>query len=62
MYCKLKNEASARLNYRANALLPLSNSDFQALFDEVKQEPQSEPVTKADFSQDWLAIIKLIAG
>ncbi|MDC5855404.1 hypothetical protein [Vibrio europaeus] len=52
-----ENEASARLNYRANALLPLSNSDFQALFDEVKQEPQSEPITKADFSQDWLAII-----
>lgn len=52
-----ENEAAARLNYRVNTLLPHSKGDFQALFDQVKQEPQSEPVTKADFTQDWLAII-----
>lgn len=52
-----ENEASARLNYRINALLPQSKSDFQALFDQVREEPQSEPVTKSDLAQDWLAIV-----
>jgi len=52
-----ENEASARLSYRINTLLPQSKSDFQALFDEVREEPQSEPVTKSDLAQDWLAIV-----
>jgi len=57
-----ENEASARLNYRASTLLPLSKSDSQALFDQVKQERQSEPVTKADFSQNWLALVNANRG
>ncbi|MFM2587143.1 hypothetical protein [Vibrio sp. TBV020] len=52
-----ENEASARLNYRSVGISPTSEQDFQALFDEVRQEPQSEPVTQTDMAQDWLAII-----
>ncbi|MEZ8100731.1 hypothetical protein [Vibrio bivalvicida] len=57
-----ENEASARLNYRASTLLPHSKSDEQALFNQVKQERQSEPATKADFSQNWLAIVNANRG
>ncbi|EEX93782.1 hypothetical protein VIOR3934_00295 [Vibrio orientalis CIP 102891 = ATCC 33934] len=52
-----ENEASARLSYRSLGASPSSEQDFQALFDEVRQEPQSEPVTQSDIAQDWLAII-----
>lgn len=52
-----ENEASARLNYRIGGVLPQSAGDFQALFDEVRQDKPSEPVTKSDLSQDWLGII-----
>ncbi|MCZ4293276.1 hypothetical protein [Vibrio sinaloensis] len=52
-----ENEASARLSYRINTLLPASKSDAQALFDEVREDSQPKPITQSEFAQDWLAIV-----
>ncbi|RTZ17587.1 hypothetical protein EJ063_02035 [Vibrio aquaticus] len=52
-----ENEASARLSYRGANLAPTSQRDFQALFDEVRNSSNSEPVSQSDISHDWLAII-----
>ncbi|KJY82814.1 hypothetical protein TW81_11400 [Vibrio galatheae] len=50
-----ENEAAARLDNRSHALLPLSKSGAQALFDQVKRT--SQPETQSDQSHDWLALI-----
>lgn len=52
-----ESEVSARLNSGTNAQTLYTHQAVQALFDKVKQQPESEPVTQSEVSQDWLAII-----
>lgn len=52
-----ESEASSRLNRQFNPSITYTDSDFQTLFEQVKQQSKPEPVTKADMVPDWLAII-----
>lgn len=57
-----ENEASARLALRSNSKLAPSNTDFQTILKSAQQTPKSEPATKADFSQNWAAILNSNRG
>lgn len=54
---KAESEVSARLISGTNAPTLYAHPTVQTLFDKVKQQPESEPVTQSEVSQDWLAII-----
>lgn len=52
-----ESDVSARLSSGANAPTLYTHQAVQVLFDKVKQQPESEPVTQSEVSQDWLAMI-----